>query len=317
MKKIATTIHLIFILNLSFFGLLSASNTFEFERPIIDQTEIFVSDEEYLLDAKAKNLSNTTVNLVYRLKTSTSKIPAGWVFTLCDSKKCNQPGAASESGQSILSVTGASQLFKITLYTNSTPGVLELEYETYDAAFPNDIQTVSFRFSNLPLPVLRLGRSVVSLSGINSSQSVSITSNSAWTITGIPSWLLVNSITGLTNGILNFKPLEANSSEARNAILTVTSLNTVTSINIIQLAGIVSKISTDKPTSEEFQFSPNPVGQNEVLKFNQNISFELYDMIGNLILKQTQVNKLEILGLKKGIYFIKTSSNITKKIIVD
>ena len=65
-----------------------------------------------------------------------------------------------------------------------------------------------------------VGSPMVSLSQTGGSQSIAITSNTNWTVSGAPSWLMVSPMTGSGNGTITVSASE-NTESARTASLTV------------------------------------------------------------------------------------------------
>ncbi len=305
----------ILVLNLLFLQAIYGKTSYSFKKTSFDTTVVYGEYDEFLLDAKTTNLGTTTVNLVFNLVSSS--VPQGWVFNICDSQHCHLPGPASRNGSGILSVTGNTQLFKVGITPSSVLGVLELEYETYDAATPTEKQNVKFKLSTLPPPSLSFSLNSISLTGVNSSQSLSLTSNMPWTVVGLPSWLTVNSITGQDNSILTFTIAEANpsSTNPRNSIITISGTRTVTSINVYQVSNTTSITSTQK--SNIFSCFPNPASLGETLVFNKlYTTIELFDLHGHKLLQDKNNVALSLIGIPKGVYFLRIDNLTTQKVII-
>lgn len=291
-------------------------NTFEFRKPIIDTlVEYSPAIFDYTIDAKSVNITNTTVMMAYVLKSSV--VPEGWVFSLCDSQKCNYPGTSSGLGRSLLPVTTAQQHFKAMIVTTTLTGQLELEYETYDVANPSVKTLVRFRFSNLPTNSVRTGRSILTLDGQGNNQSVSLTCNSTWSISGVPSWLSLNSITGSGNATLKFTLLEANPNAARTAVITISGTSSKAMVTITQKSNASTAFSKAEASSVPIIISPNPVLQGENLNINMVYDVELYDILGNIVFKQSKTNFISTSVLPKGLYFLKVDKMVIKKIYVN
>lgn len=64
-----------------------------------------------------------------------------------------------------------------------------------------------------------------------------------------------------------------------------------------------------------FKVYPNPSNR-EVVRFNQAQDIKVYDTLGKLILSAKNTSAIDTKSFNTGIYFIKTESGITKKLIV-
>ena len=74
----------------------------------------------------------------------------------------------------------------------------------------------------------------------------------------------------------------------------------------------VSQFETNK---NEFRVYPNPANK-EIVTFNQTQDIEVYDTLGKLVLKAKNTNTLDTKSFHSGIYFIKTGSGLTRKLVV-
>ena len=310
--------HLIIVVLLAcslFFTHANATDSYKFKQTVID-TIVTYTDDEFLLDAKAINLSNTTVTMVYRL--TSKSVPAGWIFTLCDSQKCNVPGVKSESGESILSITGKSQYFKVGVTPTTLLGVLELEYETYDAANPTAKQNVKFKFSTLPDQVARFSQNSITVSGVaGTSQFVNITSNSTWTISGVPTWISSSLSNGTNSALVKFTVSETNPNTTnRMAVVSITGPTTTTTLSITQNSANTTSLLKSNSHNLISVF-PNPVSTNGTLNFNAICDVELVDLSGNSVFLKKNTNNLSVNGIIKGLYFLKINNLHSIKIIVD
>ncbi len=61
---------------------------------------------------------------------------------------------------------------------------------------------------------------------------------------------------------------------------------------------------------------PNPVNGKEVY-FSETITLEVLDMTGKVMLKAENADKINVEGLSKGIYVIRTDKGLTKKLIIE
>lgn len=75
--------------------------------------------------------------------------------------------------------------------------------------------------------------SMVPLSQTGGSQSIAITSNTNWTVSGAPSWLMVSPMSGSGNGTITVSASE-NTESARQASLTVQAGSAMTTIQVTQ-----------------------------------------------------------------------------------
>ena len=62
---------------------------------------------------------------------------------------------------------------------------------------------------------------------------------------------------------------------------------------------------------------PNPVSQGRLVYFNDIMNIELYNSVGQLLIKQDNATKLETGALQSGIYFIKTENKGIIKLLVE
>jgi len=104
--------------------------------------------------------------------------------------------------------------------------------------------------------------------------------------------------------------------------------NTTTAKNYAVVANEISgtlslfEVNTANLSNEEhtietktFAIFPNP-SENGVVYFNRMASYELYDFSGKLIQKEKDAYTINSAQLTKGIYLVKTSEGISKKLIV-
>ncbi|WP_396184365.1 T9SS type A sorting domain-containing protein [Flavobacterium sp.] len=67
--------------------------------------------------------------------------------------------------------------------------------------------------------------------------------------------------------------------------------------------------------TQSFFMSPNP-SKGGIVTFNKTVDFELYDLTGKLIKKAFNTDFVNTSSLQSGIYFVKTSEGVAKKLIV-
>jgi hypothetical protein len=65
-----------------------------------------------------------------------------------------------------------------------------------------------------------------------------------------------------------------------------------------------------------FVIFPNPASNSELVYFNRVADIELYDITGKLILSEKEALNINTSKLQSGIYFVKTSEGITKRLVV-
>lgn len=90
-----------------------------------------------------------------------------------------------------------------------------------------------------------VGSPMVSLSQTGGSQSIAITSNTNWTVSGAPSWLMVSPMTGSGNGTITVSASE-NTESARTASLTVQAGSAMATIQVTQLGKPVPSSLADQ-----------------------------------------------------------------------
>lgn len=61
---------------------------------------------------------------------------------------------------------------------------------------------------------------------------------------------------------------------------------------------------------------PNPALSSQEVRFNRTISYEVYDIIGNLIIREQNSMRLDVADLESGTYLIKTTDNEILRMVV-
>lgn len=74
-------------------------------------------------------------------------------------------------------------------------------------------------------------------------------------------------------------------------------------------------VSQFESNNNSFRVFPNPSNK-EVVTFNQSQDIEVFDTLGKLVLKAKNTNTLDTKSFHSGIYFIRTGSGQTRKLIV-
>ena len=65
-----------------------------------------------------------------------------------------------------------------------------------------------------------------------------------------------------------------------------------------------------------FVIFPNPASNSEIVYFNRVADIEVYDVTGKLILTEKEALSINTSKLQTGVYLVKTSEGITKKLVV-
>lgn len=99
-------------------------------------------------------------------------------------------------------------------------------------------------------------------SGIDFKQTVSVTSNVSWTVSGVPDWLSVSPTNGSGDLQLSIYPLNENSSpQTRTATITISGSGASATITVTQSAGLDANLSVSPNTivvlSDGFAFDFN------------------------------------------------------------
>jgi len=74
-------------------------------------------------------------------------------------------------------------------------------------------------------------------------------------------------------------------------------------------------VSQFEANKDDFRVYPNPANK-EIVTFNQTQDIEVFDTLGKLVLKAKNTNTLDTKSFHSGIYFIKTGSGLTRKLVV-
>jgi hypothetical protein len=85
-------------------------------------------------------------------------------------------------------------------------------------------------------------------------------------------------------------------------------------MSMIQIGDDIAIIS-EEVMNNTFKIFPNPVSGNQSLKFNTNISGEVYDISGKKVLTISNTNTISVNELNEGVYIIKTKNNGTKRFL--
>jgi hypothetical protein len=92
-----------------------------------------------------------------------------------------------------------------------------------------------------------------------------------------------------------------------------------------EISGTITIYEVDENTLSSSDFSaepktfvifPNPASNSEIVYFNRMADIELYDITGKLILSEKKALTINTSKLQTGVYLVKTSEGITKKLVV-
>lgn len=73
-------------------------------------------------------------------------------------------------------------------------------------------------------------------------------------------------------------------------------------------------LSNTEFSFDSFEVYPNP--SSDIVHFSKNISLRLFDVSGKQVLSANDVNQINVSGLAKGVYILKTDHGTSKKIVV-
>jgi len=82
--------------------------------------------------------------------------------------------------------------------------------------------------------------------------------------------------------------------------------------------GVSPTLATDDVKNEKASFNifPNPVNKGNILYFNRAQDYELFDMSGKLLGKESNALTIDTSKLSTGVYLVKTSEGETKRVII-
>jgi hypothetical protein len=87
-------------------------------------------------------------------------------------------------------------------------------------------------------------------------------------------------------------------------------------LSMYEIANTTLATGEVKPEKATFNIFPNPVNKGNTLYFNRAQGYELYDMSGKLIEKEKNALTIDTSRLSTGVYFMKTSDGLVKRVIV-
>jgi len=92
-----------------------------------------------------------------------------------------------------------------------------------------------------------------------------------------------------------------------------------------EISGTITIYEVDENTLSSSDFNavpktfvifPNPASNSQIVYFNRVADIELYDITGKLILSEKEALSINTSKLQAGVYLVKTSEGITKKLVV-
>ncbi len=158
----------------------------------------------------------------------------------------------------------------------------------------------------------------------NSTTSVTIKSNVAWTAVSDQAWLTIDKTSGSGDQTLTFTAQENASAGQRTAIVTVLASNVPQTITVIQEGKNITGIG-QLSINMEFKVYPNPTTGKILLVFDKvpqnGISITVNNITGKSFFKKLIYEKeswIDLSGNVPGIYFIKTDQKTfgTQKVIL-
>ncbi|UGS23510.1 choice-of-anchor I family protein [Flavobacterium channae] len=106
----------------------------------------------------------------------------------------------------------------------------------------------------------------------------------------------------------------ANSTTGKGYVLVANEISgTITIYEVDENTLSSSDFSVDPKT---FVIFPNPASNSELVYFNRKADIELFDLTGKLILSEKDALTINISKLQTGVYIVKTSEGITKRLVV-
>ncbi|TAG56672.1 MAG: hypothetical protein EAZ27_04585 [Cytophagales bacterium] len=163
---------------------------------------------------------------------------------------------------------------------------------------------------------LNLDMTVLTLSSDINSGILNITSNTFWTITGLPNWLEADPISGEGDMTIILNP-SLNSGAERMATLTITGQKGFQEIIVSQKASPTTNLSSLSPENTIISMYPNPISLGGTVEIISDYKSEVYNLLGTKLNVPILNNKIETTNLHKGIFFIKFENGITKKLVIE
>lgn len=151
-----------------------------------------------------------------------------------------------------------------------------------------------------------------------SSQNMSITSNIAWSMAALPTWLNVNTTSGFGDNILVLSAQTNPTTNARMYNLSITGVSITKIVSINQNAGdIINTIQLEKDNFESnfsLNISPNPA-ENEAYSSILLNNAKLVAFDGRIVRIYTNTKLLDLHGLPAGLYVLVNEGKAIKLIV--
>jgi hypothetical protein len=118
-------------------------------------------------------------------------------------------------------------------------------------------------------------------------------------------------------------PAEANNQEvvqlrwvyAQHESNTATGSRAHLALDDIIVSADILLSNNDFASNNELKMYPNPA--TDMVYFSKEISFQIFDLTGKIIFTANQTQSINIQGLSKGVYFVKTTEGETRKLMVN
>ncbi len=160
---------------------------------------------------------------------------------------------------------------------------------------------------------LTVSPSTIDIAAMGGDTTITITSNTNWTVASDQSWLSANPVSGSGNGTVILTATKNSMANERNAIVTVTAEGTTSqSITVTQptIVGIPENELSD------ISIYPNPFSEGfNINTGNEIISLTIFDIRGRKILtrKAKGIEFIPAACLEKGLYMIELTNNKATK----
>ncbi|WP_309640284.1 T9SS type A sorting domain-containing protein [Flavobacterium sp.] len=133
----------------------------------------------------------------------------------------------------------------------------------------------------------------------------------------------VSSITSLDNNpnvafkiVSAFDPIAGDYVAARSSnVYSAGTGGTVRYDMVTITSNVTLGVSQFEANKNEFKIYPNPANK-EIVTFNQTQDIEVFDTLGKLVLKAKNTNTIDTKSFHSGVYFIRTGSGLTRKLVV-
>lgn len=150
----------------------------------------------------------------------------------------------------------------------------------------------------------------------SNSEILEITSNTNWTILGIPDWLTIDPKTGQNSENVIITPLVNQLNTNREVILTLVGYNN--SVHLISVKQKSQSTTSISPKlNESISIFPNPIDNKSPLNFSKIVhEASLIALDGTVLKTVNNTDNMTIDNIPSGMYFIKISNQIPQKLII-